>query len=68
MKGYALEPIRFPIRQGEIESDVAALVRRRVRSWGGQVDTFERLRENLRRVEAGLPVILPMKPGDLQPG
>ena len=35
---------------------------------GGQVDTFERLRENLRRVEAGLPVILPMKPGDLQPG
>lgn len=35
---------------------------------GGQVDTFERLRENLRRVESGLPVILPMDPGDWQPG
>ena len=35
---------------------------------GGWVDTFARLRENLRRVEAGQPVIMPMALGDLQPG
>ncbi|MCX6022541.1 MAG: hypothetical protein NTZ05_12580 [Chloroflexi bacterium] len=34
----------------------------------GWVDTFERLAENLRRVETGKPVIMPMQLGDYQPG
>ena len=34
---------------------------------GGWTDTFERLRENLRRVEAGEPVLSPMGPADPQP-
>jgi glyoxylate reductase len=35
---------------------------------GGWMDTFERIRENIRRVEAGEPVLSPMGPGDPQPG
>jgi phosphoglycerate dehydrogenase-like enzyme len=34
----------------------------------GWTDTFRRLAENLRRVEAGEPVILAMREGDYQPG
>ncbi len=33
----------------------------------GWIDTFQRLAENLRRVQAGREPILPMRPGDLQP-
>jgi phosphogluconate 2-dehydrogenase len=32
----------------------------------GWVNTFKRIAENLRRVEAGRPPILPMSPGDPQ--
>ncbi|HLF77456.1 MAG TPA: NAD(P)-dependent oxidoreductase, partial [Dehalococcoidia bacterium] len=35
---------------------------------GGWIDTFERLAENLRRVQAGEPVINPMLPTDPTPG
>jgi phosphoglycerate dehydrogenase-like enzyme len=34
----------------------------------GWMQTFERLSENLRRVAAGEPVMLPMRAGDPQPG
>ncbi len=34
----------------------------------GWMNTFERIGENLRRVQAGEPVMLPMRPGDPQPG
>ena len=34
----------------------------------GWTDTFVRLKENIRRVEAGEPVLSPMRPGDPQPG
>jgi phosphoglycerate dehydrogenase-like enzyme len=34
---------------------------------GGWMDTFERIRENIRRVEAGEPVLSPMGPSDPQP-
>ena len=34
----------------------------------GWTDTFVRLRENIRRVEAGEPVLSPMRPSDPQPG
>jgi phosphoglycerate dehydrogenase-like enzyme len=36
--------------------------------YAGWTDTFEYLRENIRRVEAGEPVLNPMRPGDPQPG
>jgi phosphoglycerate dehydrogenase-like enzyme len=34
----------------------------------GWTDTFARLKENIRRVEAGEPVLSPMRAGDPQPG
>jgi phosphoglycerate dehydrogenase-like enzyme len=34
----------------------------------GWTDTFERIGENIRRVEAGVPVINPLQLGDPQPG
>lgn len=34
----------------------------------GWMESFERLRDNLRRVQAGRPVIFPMGPNDPQPG
>jgi len=39
-----------------------------VNGLAGWTDTFERLRENLRRVAAGEPVLSPMAPGEPQPG
>ncbi len=35
---------------------------------GGWTDTFERIRENLRRVEAGEPILSPLGPNDPPPG
>ncbi|MBI4497962.1 MAG: hypothetical protein HY689_08705 [Chloroflexi bacterium] len=35
---------------------------------GGWMDTFARIRANLDRVQAGLPVTIAMQPGDYQPG
>ena len=39
-----------------------------VNGLAGWTDTFSYLRENIRRVEAGEPVLNPMRPGDPQPG
>jgi phosphoglycerate dehydrogenase-like enzyme len=39
-----------------------------VNGLAGWTDTFTYLRENIRRIEAGEPVLNPMRPGDPQPG
>ena len=39
-----------------------------VNGMAGWTDTFERIGENIRRVERGQPVINPLRPGDPQPG
>jgi phosphoglycerate dehydrogenase-like enzyme len=63
---FAVEPL--PRSSPLLTLDNVVLTPHSAGSVLGWNNVFERIAENLRRVEAGEPVILPMAPGDPQPG
>ncbi len=61
---YSTEPL--PVTSPLLKLDNVALTPHNAGGTPGWVNTFQRIAENLRRIEAGEAPILPMSPGDPQ--
>ncbi|HEX5367947.1 MAG TPA: NAD(P)-dependent oxidoreductase, partial [Dehalococcoidia bacterium] len=63
---FEYEPL--PRSSGLLQLDNVVLAPHTAGGVQGWMNTFERIAANLRRVSEGEPPILPMQPGDPQPG